>query len=107
MPAGGPHHRGYRSHRSPRPLPDPREAATDDGHCHPDTEPLDDADAERIFTAALRGDVAPGDAQAFAGHMLSEMARMSSQDGQVMRLYPGHGLLTSGMRRFNYAGVVL
>ncbi|HEU0040910.1 MAG TPA: glucuronate isomerase [Jiangellaceae bacterium] len=63
--------------------------ATDHGHLSADTTPLADDDAERIFAAALRGDVPPDAAAAFAGHMLFEMARMSVDDGLVMQLHPG------------------
>jgi glucuronate isomerase len=63
--------------------------ATDHGHVTPDTTPLDRADAERIYAAALAGSVAPADADVFAAHMLFEMARMSRDDGLVMQLHPG------------------
>lgn len=63
--------------------------ATDHGHPSADTTPLDAAEAERIFSAALRGEVTTGQADAFASHMLFEMARMSTQDGLVMQLHPG------------------
>ena len=63
--------------------------ATDHGHLSADTTPLSDAEAERIVSAALRGDVGAADAQAFSGHMLFEMARMSAEDGLVMQLHPG------------------
>jgi glucuronate isomerase len=63
--------------------------ATDHGHVTPDSTPLDRADAERIYAAALAGSVAPADAEAFAGNMLFEMARMSRDDGLVMQLHPG------------------
>ncbi len=49
--------------------------------------PLDQADT--IFTDALRGKVTSADAQQFMGHMLMEMARMSSEDGLVMQLHSG------------------
>ncbi len=63
--------------------------ATDHGHLSADTTPLSATEAERIVAAALRGQVAPADAQAFSGHMLFEMARMSAEDGLVMQLHPG------------------
>jgi len=63
--------------------------ATDQGHQYADTEPLDVADAERIVVAALRGEVDLHDARAFAGHMVTEMARMSTEDGMVMQFHPG------------------
>ncbi len=63
--------------------------ATDHGHLSAETTPLERGDAERIVAAALAGDVDPAAAQAFSGHMLHEMARMSSEDGLVMQLHPG------------------
>ena len=63
--------------------------ATDHGHLSADTTPLSAAEAERIVADALRGEVSAADAQAFSGHMLFEMARMSSEDGLVMQLHPG------------------
>ncbi len=63
--------------------------ATDHGHDTADTTPLDAAEAERIFAAALRGPVSAAQAQAFAGNMLFESARMSVEDGLVMQLHPG------------------
>jgi len=63
--------------------------ATDHGHLTADTTPLDDADAARILDAALRGDVTPAQARAFAAHMLFQMAAMSAEDGLVMQLHPG------------------
>ena len=63
--------------------------ATDHGHSTADTTPLDRADAERIYAAALAGSVEPAAADAFAAHMLFEMARMSRDDGLVMQIHPG------------------
>ena len=63
--------------------------ATDHGHLSPSTEPLDDDRARSVFAAALHGDAAATDAAAFAGHMLFQMARMSTEDGLVMQLHPG------------------
>ncbi|MGW6130297.1 glucuronate isomerase [Cellulomonas sp. NPDC055163] len=63
--------------------------ATDHGHLRGDTSPLPLADAERIFAAAVRGEAEAPEAEAFSGHMLFEMARMSAEDGLVMQLHPG------------------
>jgi glucuronate isomerase len=63
--------------------------ATDHGHTTADTTPLDRADAERIYATALAGSVDPAAADAFAAHMLFEMARMSRDDGLVMQIHPG------------------
>jgi glucuronate isomerase len=60
-------------------------------HSYPDvrTDPLEPADAARIFTAARAGQASPAEAVAFRRHMLGEMARMSCEDGLVMTLHPG------------------
>ena len=63
--------------------------ATDHGVFQPAAEPLDPAEAERIFAAALAGAVSAADAARFGGHILFEMARMSCADGLVMQLHPG------------------
>jgi len=63
--------------------------ATDHGHLGADTTPLADADAARIYAAALAGEVTADDVDAFAGHMLFQMAAMSAEDGLVMQLHPG------------------
>lgn len=63
--------------------------ATDHGHLLADTTPLTPAEAGRTYDAALRGEVSAADAQRFSGHMLHEMARMSSEDGLVMQVHPG------------------
>ena len=60
-------------------------------HSHPDvrTDPLDPAEAARIYRAAQSGEATPGEALVFRRHMLAEMARMSCDDGLVMTLHPG------------------
>jgi glucuronate isomerase len=63
--------------------------ATDHGHLTAAAVPLTDAEAQRIYAGALKGDVTPEDAQAFAGHMLYQSAVMSAEDGLVMQLHPG------------------
>ncbi|GAB3570142.1 glucuronate isomerase [Spelaeicoccus albus] len=63
--------------------------ATDHGHVSADTTPLARTEAERIYTAALRGEATAAEADAFSAHMLFEMARMSTDDGLVMQLHPG------------------
>jgi glucuronate isomerase len=64
-------------------------AATDHGTPFTTTERLDPTDAARIFDHGRRRAATAQDAQAFAGHMLNEMARMSAEDGLVMQLHPG------------------
>jgi len=63
--------------------------ATDHAALTPYTAPLSEREAGAIFARALRGDASPDDARAFTGHMLIEMARMSTEDGLVMQLHPG------------------
>jgi glucuronate isomerase len=50
---------------------------------------LDTAEAEALFTAARRGSATPAQQEAFAAHMLYQMARMSVEDGLVMTVHPG------------------
>lgn len=63
--------------------------ATDHAAVTPFTTHLSTQDAEIIFRRALTGDVAKSDVKLFTGHMLMEMARMSTEDGLVMQLHPG------------------
>ena len=63
--------------------------ATDHAAVTPFTERLSAQDADIILRRALGGEVADGDVKRFTGHMLMEMARMSSEDGLVMQLHPG------------------
>jgi glucuronate isomerase len=65
--------------------------ATSADHSHEDvgTEPLDPADAERVYREALAGTATVAGCVALRRHMLLEMARMSCEDGLVMTLHPG------------------
>jgi glucuronate isomerase len=63
--------------------------AADHSHLDARTDPLDLADAERIYRAALAGEATATEAVAFRRHMVLEMARMSCDDGLVMMLHPG------------------
>ncbi|TWD83302.1 glucuronate isomerase [Kribbella amoyensis] len=63
--------------------------ATDHGHFSAAATPLSDAEGERIYANALRGEVTAEDTAAFAGDMLFQMATMSAEDGLVMQLHPG------------------
>lgn len=63
--------------------------ATDHGHFSPDSTPLSDGDASRIYRDAWSGKVTPEAAAAFSGHMLHVMAGMSRDDGLVMQIHPG------------------
>ncbi len=63
--------------------------ATDHGIESAYTEALTPAEAEGIFSRALRRKATPDDARRFTGHMLVELARMSVDDGLVMQLHVG------------------
>jgi glucuronate isomerase len=63
--------------------------ATDHAALLPYTVQLPPEDANAIFTWALRGEDMSAHAAAFTGHMLTEMARMSVEDGLVMQLHIG------------------
>ncbi len=63
--------------------------ATDHGHLSAAATPLEDAEAARIYEAALKGEVTADEAAVFAGHMLFQLAAMSAEDGLVMQIHPG------------------
>ena len=65
--------------------------ATSSDHGHPTarTENLSQADAAALFARALKGSCSAEEADAFRGHMLTEMARMSLEDGLVLQIHPG------------------
>jgi glucuronate isomerase len=63
--------------------------ATDHGVMDPFTARLHPERAERLFQLARNGDATVADQRAFEGHMLMEMARLSTEDGLVMQLHAG------------------
>ena len=63
--------------------------SSDHGHATARTEDLPQADAAALFQKALKGHCTPDEADAFRGHMLTEMARMSLDDGLVLQIHPG------------------
>lgn len=63
--------------------------ATDHAALTAYTESLDQPEATAIFNRALQGKATADDTRRFTGHMLIEMARMSSQDGLVMQCHIG------------------
>ncbi|MGH8298424.1 MAG: glucuronate isomerase [Steroidobacteraceae bacterium] len=67
--------------------------STDHGHPTARTADLGEREAqslfERIVRAAQRGAVAAQDAEHFRAQMLTEMARMSLEDGLVLQIHPG------------------
>ena len=63
--------------------------STDHGHPTARTCDLGEAECQRLLDRALSGAVTADDAEAFRGQMLTEMARMSLDDGLVMQIHPG------------------
>jgi len=63
--------------------------STDHGHPTAATADLSRADCVALFDKALRGDCSEQEAETFRGQMLTEMARMSLDDGLVMQIHPG------------------
>ncbi|NJM81376.1 MAG: glucuronate isomerase [Tabrizicola sp.] len=63
--------------------------ATDHGHPTALTADLRDARAEQLFRRVTQGRASAADAELFRAQMLTEMARMSIEDGLVMQLHPG------------------
>jgi glucuronate isomerase len=67
--------------------------STDHGHPTARTADLDAAAAAALFERVLRavraGSLASADAEAFRAQMLTEMARMSLDDGLVLQIHPG------------------
>jgi Glucuronate isomerase len=63
--------------------------STDHGHPTAQTADLAEGDCERLFAKALDGTSTPAEAETFRGQMLTEMARMSIDDGLVMQIHPG------------------
>lgn len=63
--------------------------ATDHGHPSPRTAALSTAEARALFDRVLGGSVSAADAELFRAQMLTEMARMSLEDGLVMQIHPG------------------
>jgi glucuronate isomerase len=63
--------------------------ATDHGHPSAVTANLSHGEAAALFDQMRRGDFTAAEAETFRGQMLTEMARMSLEDGLVMQLHPG------------------
>jgi len=63
--------------------------ATDHGHPSAATADLSPLEAEALFQRAVGGRLQAGEAEVFRGQMLTEMARMSLEDGLVMQIHPG------------------
>jgi glucuronate isomerase len=65
--------------------------ATSSDHGHPSaaTANLSDEDAGALFQRVIAGPVSAADAETFRAQMLTEMARMSIEDGLVLQIHPG------------------
>lgn len=63
--------------------------ATDHGHPTARTADLPQAEAAALFDRVLAGKGTSGEAELFRAQMLTEMARMSAEDGMVMQLHAG------------------
>jgi glucuronate isomerase len=63
--------------------------ATDHGHPTARTADLPAAEAADLFRSVVRGAANPQQAELFRAQMLTEMARMSLDDGLVMQIHPG------------------
>jgi glucuronate isomerase len=63
--------------------------ATDHGHPTALTADLPEREARDLFAKVLSGRPRAADAELFRAQMLTEMARMSCEDGMVMQLHPG------------------
>ena len=63
--------------------------STDHGHPTARTSDLGVPECQRLLDAALSGAITAEEAEAFRGQMLTEMAKMSLDDGLVMQIHPG------------------
>jgi glucuronate isomerase len=63
--------------------------STDHGHPTAFTADLPRSEAEALYGRIRTGDASAADAELFRGQMLTEMARMSLEDGMVMQIHPG------------------
>ncbi len=63
--------------------------ASDHGHPTARTENLDAKAAEALFAKIMSGTFAPEEADAFRGQMLTEMAKMSLDDGLTLQIHAG------------------
>ena len=63
--------------------------STDHGHPTAATADLSRAEVEVLFGRIVSGRFDPAEAELFRAQMLTEMARMSLEDGLVMQIHPG------------------
>jgi glucuronate isomerase len=63
--------------------------STDHGHPTAFTANLSSSECEALYQRVRHGNATPHDAELFRGQMLTEMARMSIEDGMVLQIHPG------------------
>lgn len=63
--------------------------ASDHGHPTANTASLSPHDAADLYQKIRKNEHTPADAETFRGQMLTEMAKMSVEDGMVMQIHPG------------------
>lgn len=63
--------------------------ASDHGHRTARTANLSASEAESLFAKVVKGPVSAAEADLFRGQMLTEMAKMSLDDGLVLQIHPG------------------
>jgi glucuronate isomerase len=63
--------------------------STDHGHPSAQTADLSPAEAEYLFAKVISGEADAAQKELFRAQMLTEMARMSVEDGLVMQIHPG------------------
>jgi glucuronate isomerase len=63
--------------------------ATDHGHPTPQTADVSTPEAEALYRSVLTGKADAQQQELFRAQMLTEMARMSLEDGLVMQIHPG------------------
>jgi glucuronate isomerase len=63
--------------------------SSDHGHASARTANLSKAECEALFAKVIAGKASAEDADLFRGQMLTEMARMSLDDGLVLQIHPG------------------
>ncbi len=63
--------------------------ATDHGHPTANTANLPESEAARLFANIFAGNTTRAEEELFRAQMLTEMARMSVEDGLVMQIHPG------------------
>ncbi len=63
--------------------------STDHGHSTAQTADLPQSEAAALFAKVIAGKADAGEQELFRAQMLTEMARMSVEDGLVMQIHPG------------------